>query len=193
MLFCFINSNAQETEPIQKNQFNFYRNMRNDFKEYNFTKHDYTIGYERKINSEVSIGLNLNYFESDPYYFDETYNGAFTNRVNTKNSSFGASISFNYDWSKILGLNTDKFDIYTGTNIGLSYLNYSGIFESTSNENVSIRLYENSVTKHFIGGKIGARYWITKNIGVSAELDRGFYVNFNQNDTKLNLGVNFKF
>ena len=191
MLFCFINCNAQETEPIQKNQFNFYRNIRNDFYDHNATKYDYTIGYERKINSELSIGFNINYYESVPYYFNETYDGVFAKRVTSKNSSFGASISFNYDWSKLIGLNTNKFDIYTGTNIGMSALNYSDINKSISNENISVKLNENSGNEFFLGGKIGARYWITKNIGVSTELDKGFYDNLN--DIKLNVGVNFKF
>jgi hypothetical protein len=180
--------NAQEIEKtIQKNQFNFLKNL-----DMNCSKHDYTIGYERKINDEISLGFNINYFESDKYNFYESYNYTFTNKVTAKNSSIGISFSLNYDWSKMIGLNTKKFDIYTGTSFGVSHSNYGTINESYTEKVPTISFAKSNGNNYFIGAKVGARYWITKNIGLSAELDRSFYTT-NINPTKFNVGMNFKF
>jgi hypothetical protein len=180
--------NAQEIEkPIQKNQFNFLKNLDMDS-----SKHDYTIGYERKINDEISLGFNINYFESDKYNFYESYNYTFTNKVTAKNSSIGISFSLNYDWSKMIGLNTKKFDIYTGTSFGVSNSKF-GYSYTNETEGIKSNLFSTeSGNRFFIGAKVGARYWITKNIGLSAELDRSFYTT-NINPTKFNVGMNFKF
>lgn len=203
MTFCFVHVNAQETEePVQKNQFNFYRNFREDFSRNknnsDITKIDYTFGYERKINKEVSIGINLNYFESNPYLFNETKNGVVTNTSNLNDSSIGLNVSLNYDWSKMLGLNTNKFDIYTGTNFGASHFKSYNTFITYYDENVEEKIYQNNNTKFFIGGKLGFRYWITKSIGVTTELDQGFYSSKGfyaepKQKSKLNIGLNYKF
>lgn len=172
MFSCFAISNAQESIPIQKNQFNFYRNISEKH-----IKDDYTIGYERKLNNEVSIGLNLNYSFSDNY-----------STILEKNKSMGASISFNYDWSKIIGLNTDKFDIYTGANLGVSKVKYNYM-----SNYYPLNIVQYSSEEFIMGGKLGARYWITKNIGVTVELDNSFFDIYKEKTTKINLGFNFKF
>lgn len=192
-IFGFTLVNAQETEnPIQKNQFNFSKNFRASLlDEYGTSKNDYTFGYQRNINEDVSIGLNLNYNsikgQSYHQYNDVLY---VSNESNIK--SIGAAFTFNYDWSRIIGMNTKKFDVYTGTSIGVSVLDRSSLERSPTNGFVT-GISKYTTNEYFIGGQLGARYWITKNIGVSAEINKSFYNPNTQQDAKLNFGLNYKF
>ncbi len=188
LILGLASANAQEQPKFQKNQFN----IQNGYNSLDETpKINATFGYERWLNSEVSIGLNLNYFQSKNYdtYIPNNYG----NFPSTNDKSIGISVSLNYDWSKMIGLDTTKFDLYTGVSLGRSRIIYKDFYEYSSGGINSIKSSETTSDELFVGGKIGARYWFTKNIGVNLELDQSFETLKDDNVPKLNLGVNFKF
>lgn len=188
LILGLVSANAQEQSKFQKNQFNIQRGF-NSVDE--TPRIDATVGYERWFNSEVSIGINFNYFQSRDYTYYLPGNSSYYPTTNDK--SVGISVSLNYDWSKMIGIDTSKFDLYTGVSLGRSRIFYTGFYEST-NEGFSV-IQSNALDRDelLLGGKIGARYWITKNIGINLELDNTFETFEDENVPKLNLGVNFKF
>ena len=187
---------AQEEKPILKNQFNlknatFFKQIVNGNTS-GSTALDLTLEYERRINTEISYGASINYYQSKRFLTSDTFNGVITNQDTNRNSAFGFSLNVKYDWSKLIGLNTEKIDLFTGTSLGVSNSEYLIYSTTQSGNDITTKTTTLSGNNYFIGTSLGARYWFTKNIGISAELDRSFYKE-NENLTKLNLGVNFKF
>lgn len=190
-IFGLTLTNAQESEkPIQKNQFNFMKNF-SQFDSYEKEKNNFTIGYQRNINEDVSIGINLN-FDRTKGRWGEQYNNTlyFSDLVNMQ--SKGISFNFNYDWSRIIGMNTKKFDLYTGTSIGVSVLDKYSLERSTTN-GALIGFSKYTTNEYFLGAHLGFRYWVTKNIGVSTEINKSFYNSNLQQSANLSLGLNYKF
>ena len=188
LILGLVSANAQEQPKFQKNQFN----LQNGYNSLDETpKINATFGYERWLNSDVSIGLNFNYFQSKDYTYYLPYNYSFNPRTNDK--SIGLSVSLNYDWSRMIGIDTTKFDLYTGVSLGRSRIFYTNFYEYTNEGVTVIKSDEMDEDEFILGGKIGARYWFTKNIGVNLELDQSFKTLKDDDLPKLNLGVNFKF
>lgn len=187
LILGLVSANAQEQPTFQKNQFNILHSFQPD----SYRNLDFTFGYERWFNNEVSIGINFNYYQGKDYpKFIPEYN---VTRPRTYDQSLGLSLSINYDWSKMMGLDTSKFDFYTGVSWGRSRMNYTNLYQITSDGITTLRADDDVKDVLIFGGKIGARYWITKNIGVNLEIDKSFETIDNDNLTRLNLGVNFKF
>ncbi|RXR16332.1 hypothetical protein EQG63_11990 [Flavobacterium amnicola] len=166
-------SNAQEEAPIKKNQF--LVNAGTQFTNFDALEKNKNIymGVEYKFKNDLSLGLKYTY--SDLSY---SHKGAGVVGAPKLNSF---QLQFNNDWSEKIGLNTEKFDVYTGVNVGLDFFSSKdfvfpsgGIAKGWTN------------TEYLAGGQIGFRYFITKRIGVQTEL------NFNTNKTYLSTGLTFK-
>jgi hypothetical protein len=189
----FTMVNAQETEnPIQKNQFNFSKNFKPFRTNYDGVEmKNYTFGYQRNINEDLSLGINLN-FDSSKGIAYEKYNDNIYQSNQLNYQSKGISFNFNYDWSRIIGMNTKKFDLYTGTSVGVSVIdNY--LLERSPTNGLPTGFSKYTSNEYFIGGHLGFRYWITKNIGISTELNKSFYDSRRDQTASLSLGLNYKF
>ena len=182
VLLCAIVSQAQDTEP--KTDFKrFYVNAGADFTDYHLTKNGYA-GLEYRLKSESSIGLNL-FYKEVPH--KNGYSANF-------GKNYGFQLQFNHDWSKEIGLDTSKFDVYTGLNIGMTFQeaqarNMFGPGRSNFN-NTSID----------VGGQFGIRYFVFKNIGIHLEANTNKAVNGNRfelgpnaRDIELRTGLTYKF
>jgi hypothetical protein len=172
--FQFVN--AQDKEKINSNK-KFYLNTGIQFESLDYLKRNknFYIGGEYKLNDTESIALNLN-------YFDMGYENAGGSSLLGNPKSFGFQFQFNHDWSKLIGLNNDKFDLYTGVGLGLAFTKVNNYIYPNG-----ITSKEFSETELNMGGQIGLRYFVTKNIGVSTEL------NFNLDNTHLKTGLTYKF
>lgn len=191
-IFAFQFSNAQEEAPtFEKNQFSVQYNLHNFTKDDFKFSNDFTFGYQRNLTSEVSVGVNLNYNQIKGRAMEINNNNYFiSNEENFR--SLGLAFTFNYDWSKIIGLNTQKFDLYTGASLGVSLLdNYSLERSPLNGQPMGWSKYSNN--EYFLGSHVGFRYWITKNVGISTEINNSFYNSFHQKETKFNVGLNYKF
>lgn len=167
-ILSFQITSAQEKQKENNSFKRFYLNAGMQFTSFDFIEKNknFYLGGEYKLNDTESIGLVLN-------YYDKSYNtgGSFT-LGNPK--TFGFQFQFNHDWSKLIGLNNDKFDLYTGVGVGLAF--------SESSEYIYLGgelINSTSNTDFNLGGQIGLRYFITKNIGISTEL------NMNLNESHL--------
>lgn len=172
--FQFVN--AQDKEKINSTK-KFYLNTGMQFESFDYLKKNknFYVGGEYKLSDTESIALNLN-------YFDKGYENVGYSSILGNPKSFGFQFQFNHDWSKLIGLNNDKFDLYTGVNLGLAFTKYN---DYTYPNGVTIKSYND--TELNAGGQIGFRYFFTKNLGISTEL------NLNQSNTHLKTGLTYKF
>lgn len=164
-IFTFQFSNAQEVETPKKNQFLF--NIGTQFSEFDALEKNKTIylGAEYKFKNDLSLGLKYTYSDLSYSHKGASVLGA------PKSNSF--QIQFNNDWSEKIGLNTDKFDVYTGVSLGLNFYHYNSFtFPNGKTESGW------SNTEYLAGGQIGLRYFITKRLGVHTELNLNNYKNF---------------
>ncbi|WP_310556497.1 outer membrane beta-barrel protein [Flavobacterium sp.] len=151
-------ANAQEENTPEKNNFKrFYINAGSNIinSDSDFNLNNGYLGLEYKFKDESSIGLNLKYSnltdENEP------------TRTIGNPKLFGFQFQFNHDWSEKLGLDTTKFDMYTGLGLGLNFYDSKQIVYNGY-------LYGGSETKLSLGGQLGMRYFITKRIGINTEL-----------------------
>lgn len=175
-LISFQFATAQDKEKENNSFKRFYLNAGMQFTSFDFIEKNksFYIGGEYKLTDNESIALNLN-------YYDRGYN--VTNQYNVGNpKSIGFQIQFNHDWSKLIGLNNDKFDVYTGVGLGIEYTKSK---DFTYPDGAVIK--GRSTGEFNFGGQIGLRYFITKNIGISTEL------NMNVNESHLKTGVTYRF
>jgi opacity protein-like surface antigen len=162
---------AQEKESFKRFYINGGTNL-SVFNPDNKLNNGY-LGFEYKFLDESSIGLNLS-------YTNLTYNTSSGYSLGDP-KKFGFQFQFNHDWSKNIGLNTNKFDVYTGLGLGLSF------FES-KNFKINDQSYGGSDTNFNFGGQMGLRYFITKSIGINTEL------NFStEKDYQLKTGLTYRF
>lgn len=172
-VFAVQFSNAQEETPTKKNHFLINAGTQfTDFDALEKNKNIY-LGAEYKFKNDLSLGLKYTYSDLSYSHKGASFVGA------PKLNSF--QLQFNNDWSEKIGLNTDKFDLYTGVNVGLDFFSSKdftfpsgGIAEGRTN------------TEFLAGGQIGFRYFITKKIGVQTEL------NLNNNKNYITTGLTFK-
>ena len=160
--FVTTYSIAQDKDAhAQKFQINFgsdsFRNLKNSY-----------FGFDYKIDDEVSIGLNASWSGS--------LNNLYSNGYNDRGAIF--SFHTNFDWAKKIGLNTNKFDIYTGFNTGRATV-WSTAY------NTSEKISNSAFT---VGGQFGLRYFFTKNIGINAEINGGV---INNNPIRAGLSIKF--
>jgi hypothetical protein len=163
--------NAQE---IKKKKFYFNTGIGlTDSRDFNWSKNFY-IGAEYKFTDTESMAVNfenaeLNYltFSNEKYYSEK-----FT----------GLQFQFNHDWSKLLGINHEKFDIYTGVNFGVGRIIKSDYVYSNGNV-----LLGHGDTYISFGSQIGARYFISKSIGINTE------INYSRGFTQIKTGLSYKF
>ena len=94
----------------------------------------------------------------------------------------GLQFQFNHDWSKLLGINHEKFDIYTGVNFGVGRIIKSDYVYSNGNV-----LLGHGDTYISFGSQIGARYFISKSIGINTE------INYSRGFTQIKTGLSYKF
>lgn len=180
-VFAFQFSNAQEAAPIKKNQFLI--NAGTQFSNFDALEKNKNIylGVEYKFKNDLSLGLKYTYSDLSFNHKNARTIGA------PKLSSF--QLQFNNDWSEKIGLNTDKFDVYTGVSFGLSTFTNNKAFLYQTNEIIDDNL---SLTEFVAGGQIGFRYFITKRIGVQTELN--FNTNKNYIDTnRISIGAGLTF
>jgi hypothetical protein len=183
VILCAFVSKAQETKT--KTDFKrFYINAGADFTDYNLTTNGY-VGLAYKLKDESSVGLNLFYKNA----------GRQTGFVSGNGTNYGFQLQFNHDWAEKLGMNTDKFDVYTGLNLGMTF------------QNIDAPLYVNPYattkitnTSYDFGGQLGIRYFIFKNIGIhlEANTNRAFGGNrleltSNPRKVEIRTGLTFKF
>lgn len=153
------NLNAQGSEPTKKFNFNLGTTFFDTFLE---SKNIYA-GFDYKITESASVGLMFNHAN-----FDKSFNKYSRNEI---------LITLNQDWSGILGVNTNKFDIYTGINMGNVYYN----FENTNTD------YSQKNEGFDIGGQVGIRYFVYKNFGLNTEI----YSNLGKGGIRT--GITYKF
>lgn len=153
-------ASAQEKE---ENQFKrFYVNTGVSSNSVLFdTSIAYNAGLEYKFKDETSIGVNFLHREYGKNYYG-------------KPTDTGINFTFNYDWSEKLGLNTSKFDLYTGVNLGITSSKRPYLY-TLGAENSGVYLQEQRSTTYTdkdLGGQIGIRYFFTKNIGLNVEANQ---------------------
>lgn len=120
---------------------------------------NFYVGADYKVSDEMSIGLN--YSRSETMY---------ANRYSTEDHNF-FQFQTNMDWAKKIGLNTKKFDLYTGFNFAVVSFTQTG-------SNFNGRLEKDYIDSDIsFGGQVGVRYFITKNIGLNFELNAGMLHN----------------
>lgn len=190
--FVFQAIEAQETNPtFEKNQFSTQYNLQNFYRDnFEFTN-DFTFSYQRNLTPEVAVGVSLNYNQIKGSTYTTINDDIFYSGTR-KFASKGIAFTFNYDWSKFIGLNPTKFDLYTGTSLGVSVLdNYTLERSPLNGQPMGWSKYSNN--QYFLGSHVGFRYWITKNLGISTEINNSFYNPFHQKETKFNVGLNYKF
>lgn len=170
LLLIILSSTFMIAQEKKEDKKKFYFNTGTQL--YNFgsvkTNTNFYFGLEYKLNETNSIAVNFNYFENDNFNFNNQYL--------YKTESAGIKFQYNHDWSKLLGINNDKFDIYTGVNFGIGNNKYTNIAESTEYSRKDELISS-------IGTQIGVRYFITKKIGINLEL----------NSNKINTGLTYKF
>ena len=172
-VFAFQLSNAQEETPIKKSHFLINAGTQfTDFDALEKNKNIY-LGVEYKFKNDLSLGLKYTYSDLSYSHKGVGFVGA------PKLNSF--QLQFNNDWSEKIGLNTDKFDLYTGVNVGLDFFSTKdftfpsgGIAKGWTN------------TEYLAGGQIGFRYFVTKRIGIHSE------INLNTNKSYISTGLTFK-
>jgi hypothetical protein len=163
--------NAQE---IKKKKIYFNTGIGlTDSRDFNWSKNFY-IGAEYKFTDTESMAVSfenseLNYltFSNEKYYSEK-----FT----------GLQFQFNHDWSKLLGINHEKIDIYTGVNFGVGRIIKSDY--QYSNGNVLLGHRDTYIS---FGSQIGARYFIAKNLGINTE------INYSRGFTQIKTGLSYKF
>lgn len=166
-------ANAQETDKPKKSHFLFNAGTQfTDFDALEKNKNLY-LGVEYKFKNDLSIGLKYTY--SDLSYA----HGAVRVLGAPKENSF--QLQFNNDWSEKIGLNTEKFDVYTGISVGYSILRSNEIILNPG------MIYPSSDRRDFFtGGQIGFRYFFTKRLGFQTEW------NMNNRTNYVTTGLTFK-
>lgn len=155
---------AQETESLKKNHFLW--NVGTQFTDFDALEKNknLNLGAEYKFKNDLSIGLKYTYSDLSFQHKGTGTLGA------PKLNSF--QLQFNNDWSDKIGLNTEKFDVYTGVTVGLNFFSYKSITPVTGT-NYSAR----TNTEYITGGQIGFRYYFTKNLAIHTELNLNNYNN----------------
>ncbi|MFT3796100.1 outer membrane beta-barrel protein [Flavobacterium sp.] len=153
LLLCAFLSNAQESGNEPKTDFKrFYINASSDFTdEYSSSAF---LGFEYQFKNESSVGISFSYRES------KDVNNFYTPDL----TNYGFQLQFNHDWSRLIGLNTNKFDLYTGLNFGLTR-------QEVKQGNALVSIYEDGSNFFTAGGQLGARYFFYKGLGVNVELN----------------------
>lgn len=163
LLFLTLGIMAQNNEnEIPKNNFSFSSDyfstlLRNDsgiipFIDQLNKKSYFIVSYERRFHQDASYGIHLmgSFKKLD---FDDN------STVNANN--MGVGISINYDWSRMLGLNTTRFDIITGLGTSINYYNDLTFIDSNNPYTFSLDL----------GYRIRLNYWFKNNFGVGVEMN----------------------
>jgi hypothetical protein len=164
MIFVATILNAQD-KPLEEQKFQI--NAGFNVVEPNNMNNLY-LGFDYKIDNELSVGIN----------FSRNLDYSYSLFGLSKISNFGGELQTNFDWAKKLGMNTNKWDVYTGFNIGIvSQKNFYNYYSQNYRYN-DLRL----------GGQIGVRYFVTKNWGVNVELNSGNIFN-----TPIRGGITYKF
>lgn len=179
-------AHAQTDETPNKFK-HFYVNAGADFTDYNLTKNAY-LGLEYRLKDESSLGVNL-------FYKDVPYDSGYSVYFGT---NYGFQLQANHDWSSSLGLNTDKFDVYTGLNAGMTFQNLEQRNVFFGNQFGPRNDVKN--TSINVGGQLGIRYFIFKNIGIHLEANTNqrvsgdrFDLGPNPRHIELRTGLTFKF
>jgi|GEM_PF-7102965 len=171
LLLCAGLSFAQtvETPNIFKR---FYINAGSDFTDFQNERKNAYVGFEYRLKDDSSIGINLAYKESPGQITSNAFGGqTISNGYGGHNYAF--QFQFNHDWSRAIGLNTDKFDVYTGLNLGMTFQQaefpqFSGPFNPPFGPSNTQTVNNTSID---LGGQFGIRYFVYKNIGIHLEVN----------------------
>jgi hypothetical protein len=170
-VLCAGHSFAQTAET-PNNFKRFYISAGADFTDFQNDRKNAYVGFEYRLKGESSIGLNLGYKESPSQVVSNSFGGqTISNGYGGHNYAF--QLQFNHDWSSTIGLNSDKFDIYTGLNLGMTfqqaeYQQFFGPFNPPFGAGNTQTINNTSVD---MGGQFGIRYFVYKNIGINLEVN----------------------
>lgn len=156
-IISFQFANAQEEEKSNPFNLNIGTTVF-DGDPYEFNGN---LGLEYKFKDESSIGFNFMYREKTDY-------------MDFNPKDMGVNFTFNHDWSEKLGLNTKKWDLYTGFNFSITRRETILQYVNSTEGVLTHHIEKNNSMEYTVGGQLGARYFITKNIGINAELNRSF-------------------
>lgn len=167
---------AQQTEPAKVDYKRFYVNAGADFTDYQLTRNFYA-GLEYKLRDESSVGLNL-FYKDVP--FEQGYSVAY-------GTNYGFQLQANHDWAASVGLDTGKFDFYTGLNADVNFQEsqapgFGFPFAPFAPQQTATVNH----TAFTVGGQLGLRYFFYKNLGVHVEANANRAVS----GTRLDLGPN---
>lgn len=151
LLLCTFWSNAQDSGNEPQTDFKrFYINASSDFTdEYSSSAF---LGFEYQFKNESSLGISLSYRDSKNV----------ANYFSPDLTNYGFQLQFNHDWSSLIGLNTDKFDLYTGLNFGSTH-------QEVKQGDALVKVFDTSYNFFTAGGQLGARYFFYKGLGVNVE------------------------
>ena len=194
-VFCFGTAFAQENEKKYfKNSFSLSSDYfstllrENDnlspMRDQLNKKTYFLLAYERRFHQDASYGIQ---FLGSKHNVNITDGSGNSNTLDANN--LGIGISVNYDWSRMLGLNSSKFDIITGLGTSFSIHNNLEGYHSNSND------YDASFD---LGYRLRINYWFTERIGVGAEMNGSFLYGNNSNVAKgfsvpKFIGLNYRF
>lgn len=175
--------NAETQNPYKR----FYVNAGADFTDLQNNKKNVYVGFEYRLKDDSSIGLTLGYKEAPDQVTSNAFGGQTTTSAQFGGHNLAFQLQFNHDWSRVLGIDTDKFDIYTGLNIGMTfqqaeYRQFLGPFAPPFGASNVQTVNNTSVD---LGGQLGIRYFVYKNIGIHLEAN----TNSSVTGDRYNIGV----
>lgn len=120
------------------------------------------------LSDDFSAGLRLEYNQKEKEFWNSTYK-----------NHFGISLNGNYHFNSLLKI-SDKWDLYAGVSLTYKKINYDD------------RLYTGYRPDEELNfdPQIGVRYFITKRIGLNAEITGGD--DYKLGGGNLRLGLTFK-
>lgn len=124
--------------------------------------------YEYAFTSGFGIGLSVNFNSYNTNWNSKQVvnNTSITYNNSIKGSSLNLLVRANKHWTV-----NEKIDVYFGAGIGYNHRKYEEIIESANNRTPT-KSYGDAILPIGIESTVGARYYITKNIG--AYLDLGY-------------------
>jgi hypothetical protein len=116
------------------------------------------ITYEHGVSDDISFGAQLDYNSST--YGGYGYYGSYYNSYRWGYTATYFGLRGSYHLNKILGINSNKFDLYAGA--GLGYISFRWRDDYYGDVDYGSRIFLN----YFVG----AKYYFTPKIGAFAEL-----------------------